>query len=307
MATLDPNTTTHDPHEGTDWVDRVAYPFESHCIGLSAGAVHYIDEGESAPSDPTVVFLHGNPTWSFLYRHLVSGLSDDYRCVALDYLGFGLSEHPEEFSYLPSDHAAVVEEFVETLELEDVVLVVQDWGGPIGLSYVADHPENVRGLVVMNTWAWPMDDLSTRAFSWLAGGPLGRILCVRFDAFTRLVMLTAYADRSKLTPEIHEQYRRTHPPGKRTGTWVFPRAITGEREWLADLWKRLDSLRDHPALLAWGMEDPAFDPEKLRTFEVFFRNSETVEFPGVGHYIQEEAGEGLVPPVRAFLDGLDGT
>ena len=295
----------HEPRERRDWVDREAYPFESHYLDLDAGTVHYVDEGESPPDEPTLVFLHGNPTWSFLYRHLVRGLSGEYRCVAPDHLGFGLSDHPEGFSYLPSDHAAVFEAFVDELGLEDLVLVVQDWGGPIGLSYAADNPENVRALVVMNTWCWPMDDRATRLFSWVAGGPIGRWACERFDAFTRLVMLTAYAERSKLTPEIHEQYRRTHPPGRRTGTWVFPRAIVGEHAWLEELWERVGSLEGHPTLLAWGMEDPAFDVEKLRTFETFFRNSETVEFPGVGHYIQEEVGEELVEPIRTFLTALE--
>jgi haloalkane dehalogenase len=86
---------------------------------------------------------------------------------------------------------------------------------------------------------------------------------------------------------------------------VFPRAIVGERAWLEELWGRVGSLEDHPTLLAWGMEDPAFDAEKLHTFETLFRNSETVEFPGVGHYLQEELGEDLVEPIRAFLVGLE--
>ena len=288
-----------------DWVDREAYPFESRYVALDAGTVHYVDEGESGLGEPTLVFLHGNPTWSFLYRHLVRGLSGEYRCVAPDHLGFGLSDHPGGFSYLPSDHAAVFGAFVDELGLEDVVLVVQDWGGPIGLSYAADHPENVRGLVVMNTWCWPMDDRATRLFSWVAGGLVGRWSCERFDAFTRLAMPMAYAERSRLTPEIHEQYRRTHPPGRRTGTWVFPRAIVGERAWLEELWERVGVLEEHPVLLAWGMEDPAFDPGKLRTFETLFRNSETVEFPGVGHYLQEELGEDLVDPIRSFLVALE--
>lgn len=297
-------------HLDTDWVDREAYPFESRCLSLPQGAVHYVDEGPGSGDEgnydgPTLLFLHGNPTWSFLYRHLIRGLRDEYRCVAMDYLGFGLSEHPEGFSYLPSDHATTFEAFVETLGLEDVVLVVQDWGGPIGLSYAADHPENVAGLVVMNTFAWPLDeDFFARTFSWATGGPLGKVLCERFDLFTEVVMRTAYADRSKLTPAIHEQYRRTHPPGKREGTWVFPRALQTETTWLEGLWDRLEALEDHPTLLAWGMADPAFGPEYLRTFETFFRDSETLTFPDVGHYVQEEAGEDLVGPVEAFVAGL---
>ncbi|WP_101294495.1 alpha/beta fold hydrolase [Halegenticoccus soli] len=288
------------------WLDRSAYPFASKCLGLDAGAVHYVDEGPTDEGE-TLLMLHGNPTWSFLYRHLVGGLSDEHRCVALDYLGFGLSEAPAGFSYRPEDHAAVVREFVETLALADVTLVVQDWGGPIGLSYALDRPENVRALVAMNSFAWPVrDDRHFRAFSWAAGGPVGRVLCERYDFFTRVVMPLAFADRSKLPRAVHEQYRRPFDdPDRRIGTWVFPRCIVDSTPWLAALWEGRGAIADLPALLAWGMEDPAFRPRELRTFEGLFPDADVRRYDGVGHYVQEELGPDLVPPIRSFLDGLD--
>ena len=286
------------------WVDRRAYPFESRFLDLSRGTVHYVDEGPADP-DGTLLFLHGNPTWSFLYRHLIRGLREDYRCIALDHLGFGLSDHPAGFSYLPSDHAAVLEAFVGTLGLEGIVPVVHDWGGPVGLSYAAEHPGNVRGLVVTNTLCWPVSgDPRFEAFSRLVGGPPGRLACERLNAFVEYVMPLAYADRSRLTLAIHEQYRRPLPPGKRTGTWVLPRAFRIEREWLADLRRRVSTVGDHPVLLAWGMDDRLFRERELRRFEAAFENARTVEFRGVGHYVPEEAGSDLVDPIRAFLAGL---
>ncbi|NBC18401.1 MAG: alpha/beta fold hydrolase, partial [Bacteroidetes bacterium] len=90
--------------------------------------MHYVDEGDGPP----VLMLHGNPTWSFLYRHLVRGLSDRYRCVAPDYLGFGLSDKPPGWTYRPVDHARHIAHLIDTLALRDLTLVVQDWGGPIG-------------------------------------------------------------------------------------------------------------------------------------------------------------------------------
>jgi len=289
---------------GVDWVDRTAYPLESRFLDLSEGTVHYVDEGP-ADSEVTLLFLHGNPTWSFLYRHLVCGLRKEYRCVAPDHLGFGLSEHPEGFSCLPSDHASVIESFVGTLGLEAVVPVVHDWGGPIGLSYAVDHPGNVRGMVAMNTLCWPVSgDPWFEAFSRVVGGPLGRVACERLNAFVEFVMPLAYADRSRLTPAIHEQYRRPLPAGRRKGTWVLPRAFRSEREWLADLWARIPTLEDHPTLLVWGMEDPLFRERELRRFERLFGNARTVELREVGHYVPEEAGSDLVEPVRAFLADL---
>ncbi|WP_416840633.1 alpha/beta fold hydrolase [Haloferax sp. DFSO52] len=288
-------------HTETGWVDRSMYPFESKCLGLSAGAVHYVDEGPDDGGAATLLLLHGNPTWSFLYRHLIRGLRDEYRCVALDYLGFGLSERPPAFSYRPEDHASVVEEFIDELGLEDVVLVVQDWGGPIGLSYAIEHPENVAGLVVMNTWLWPVtDDPHFARYSRLVGGRIGRELCERFDLLTRVIMPLGFADRSKFTDAARLQYRLANQ-NDRTGTAVFPREIIGSQAWLSSLWQRREKLADIPARLIWGMADSAFRPAELRTFEGLFEDSKTVRLYGVGHDVPEEFGADLVPLVRDFL------
>ena len=116
------------------------YPFESKWFESSVGAVHYIDEGEG----PAILFLHGNPMWSFLYRKIVRLLRDDFRCVAVDYPGFGLSVRPPGYSYMPREHAVVVGELVRELDLQDAVLMGQDWGGPIGLQVAADSEWSFR-------------------------------------------------------------------------------------------------------------------------------------------------------------------
>lgn len=286
--------------DGPDWLDREAYPFDSHYHDHPEGRVHYVDEGEGRP----VVTLHGNPTWSFLYRELVRGLRDDYRAVAPDYLGFGLSEKPPGFSYRPPDHAAVVADLIDHLGLEDVTLVVHDWGGPIGLHYAAEHPENVRALVVTNTFMWPIEDAAGRAFAALLGGPLGRVLCERYNAFARYVMKLGVADRSRLPPAVHDQYLRPLATAEeRTGTWVFPRELVGSRDWLADLWGRRSRVADLPALLVWGMRDVAFDRDDLRRWQALFPDARTVELGDASHYLHEEKGAETVEPIREFLAG----
>lgn len=130
-----------------DWVDRAEYPFEPEAIILGPGTMRYLDEGDGE----SVVMVHGTPTWSFLYRHLVKGLRDRYRCVVPDHLGFGLSDKPARWSYAPADQARNLTTLIETLGLKDITLVVHDFGGPIGLSYALEHPENVRRLVLFNT------------------------------------------------------------------------------------------------------------------------------------------------------------
>ncbi len=117
------------------------YPFESRWLTTSVGDVHYVDEGQGSP----IVFLHGNPTWSFLYRRIIVALRHRFRCIAVDYPGFGLSDRPTGYGYTPMEHAAVVGEVVDRLELDGVIVMGHDWGGPIGLSVPPTGPTAWQG------------------------------------------------------------------------------------------------------------------------------------------------------------------
>ncbi len=152
--------------------DETLYPFESRWFDSSAGRVHYVDEGFGPP----ILFCHGSPTWSFLYRHIVAGLRDRYRCIAVDHLGFGLSERPESFDYRIAEHSTVLGELIDHLQLDGFVVMGHDWGGgPIGLSAAAERAGRVRGIVLGNTVFWPIEPLANRAFSAImSSGPMQR-------------------------------------------------------------------------------------------------------------------------------------
>src|SRR3546814_1714863 len=168
------------------------FPYTTLCrsyIGCVAGEV--------------LLFVHGNPTWSVMYRHPIRGLSDRYRFVAPDHLGFGLSDKPEGPSYLPQFHAKNLGRLIEQLELTNVTLVIHDWGGPIGFSYALAHPENVKRLIVFNTSCWSLRGVAgAERFSRIVGSPLGRFVCRSFNAFPRFVIPRVMGDRSKLIVEI---------------------------------------------------------------------------------------------------------
>jgi haloalkane dehalogenase len=127
--------------------------------------VHYVDEGEGRP----LLLLHGNPTWSFLYREIIRGLRDSYRCIAVDHPGFGLSMPARGYGFTAAEHAAALEQLVLRLDLTDVTMMVQDWGGPIGFAVAVRHPERFSAFVIGNTWAWPKSDLGTQMFSRMLG------------------------------------------------------------------------------------------------------------------------------------------
>lgn len=166
-------TYDHAASARPSWVDDDVFPFESHFVELDGNVVHYIDEG----SGPTLLMAHGNPTWSLLYRDVVLALRDRFRCVALDYPGFGLSVAAPGYRYLPEDHAAVVVAFLDRLELTGATLVAHDWGGPIGLFAVEQRLDRFERLVLTNTWAWPLNgDLQVELASRLMGGPVRPVL-----------------------------------------------------------------------------------------------------------------------------------
>ncbi|NBC17594.1 MAG: alpha/beta fold hydrolase, partial [Bacteroidetes bacterium] len=213
------------------------------------------------------------------------------------------SDKPPGWTYRPVDHARHIAHLIDTLALRDLTLVVQDWGGPLGLWYAVHHPERIRRLVIMNTWMWPVaQDWHFVGFSTLMGGPLGRLACTYLNAFARVVMPLGFGDRARLTPDAHRHYLRPlDRPEVRKGTWVFPKEIVGSTVWLARLWARRHAITDRPALLVWGLKDLAFREHELRRWQALLPHAETQRLPTVGHYVQEEMGPALVPIVHDFL------
>jgi pimeloyl-ACP methyl ester carboxylesterase len=137
------------------------YPFTDRCIDLGFGDYHYFDESPEGTPKGIALMVHGNPTSSFVYRDVATNLlANRYRVVAVDHYGFGESAHPSiaEFGYAPSDHSKVLTDFVDALDIDNVTLVVQDWGGPIGLTMAVNRPERIKNIVIMNTWAWQITE-----------------------------------------------------------------------------------------------------------------------------------------------------
>ena len=155
-------------------VPQTVFDVDHRFIDLPSGAhIHYVDEGQ----EPVILFLHGNPSWYFQWRDLIHGLRGSYRCISLHYLGFGLSNASPGFGFTHREENLVVEEFVNNLACTIITLVMQDWGGPIGLGFAEHNPSLVRGVIFGSTWAWPTDTSTARGkFSLIAGGPIGEFI-----------------------------------------------------------------------------------------------------------------------------------
>jgi haloalkane dehalogenase len=277
-----------------DWVPDALYPFEDRYVEIGDARVHYVDEGQGPP----LLLLHGNPTWSFLYRELIDGLRERHRCIALDYPGFGLSRASPDYGFTPAEHAEIVERFLLELDLRDLTLMVQDWGGPIGFAVATRHPDRFRGFVIANTWAWPKADVGTQIFSRVLGGPLGGYLIRQRNFFVERI-LPSGVRRKELPDAVMDAYRGPFPdPDSRRPVHVFPREILASRPFLAQVEAGLPALRDRPALIVWPTKDIAFRKPERRRWEGHFPDHRTVVLEGAGHYVQEDAGGEIVAAIR---------
>jgi haloalkane dehalogenase len=287
-----------------DWFDEDLFPFESHTVEIDGSVVHYIDEGEGVP----LLMLHGNPTWSFLYRKLIGGLSGTFRCIALDYPGFGLSTAPAGYTYTAAEHSAVVEGFIDQLGLDGIVLVVQDWGGPIGMGVATRRPERFQAFVIGNTWAWPFgDDPRISRFSAAMGGDRsGELLSQRLNVFVN-VFLKRGMRRRKPTEDEMGMWRGPFPTVEsRLPVRVFPREIVSAAPFLEEIENGLENIADRPALLFHADKDMAFGRRELRRWESIFPDHRTYVLEGAGHYWQDDAGNEAVLAIRDWWSSLPG-
>ncbi len=276
--------------------DPELYPFRSRWLDSSAGREHYIDEGEGPP----ILFLHGNPTWSFLYRDVVIRLRKRFRCVAMDYPGFGLSEHPDDYGYTPREHAEVVGELVQSLDLKDLTIMGQDWGGPIGMKVALDQVARLRALVMSNTWYWPSEVRRFKAFSRVMSSPILQKMILSRHFFVERLLPRGV--RRKLSEHEMDHYRGPLPsPESRAAVAILPSQIMDALFWLGEIAHAAPRMLGKvPLLLTWGVQDFAFTPRFMDRFRSDFKNV-TVRRIDARHYVPEDAPEEVAEAIEEFL------
>lgn len=274
--------------------DRTLFPFESRWFDGAGPRVHYIDEGKGR----AVVMFHGNPTWSFLYRKVINDLKGEFRCIAMDYPGFGLSERPAGYKYTSAEHAGVVGKLVDQLGLDGFIVVGQDWGGPIGMTVALERAERVSGMVFANTWYWPAQG-SLTTFSLVMSSPPLQWLILNRNSFVNFIMPRSVA--IPMPPEVFKTYQDAQPsPNARRGVAVFPRQIRNARPMLERLAAEAPkALAGKPLELVWAMRDPAFGKAAvLARWKRDFPEAHSTQLANANHYIQEDAPEAVAAAVR---------
>lgn len=282
---------------------RVLYPFESHFMDLGGVRYHYLDEGHGEP----VVMLHGNPTWSFYYRHLIADLRGRYRVVAPDHVGCGLSDKPQEYEYTLERHVANLEALIQRLDLKRITLVMHDWGGPIGMGYAVRYPDRVKRFVLFNTAAFwlPHIPLILR----LCRLPLLGTIAVRWlNLFAGLAVIIACRHRERMTREVRAGYLLPYNSyANRIAILRFVQDIPVDSRHpsyrlLQSIEKGLAQFKCHPMIIIWGARDPVFTNPFLESWKERFPDASVKRIDDAGHYVVEDAYERIIPWIEEFLE-----
>ena len=278
------------------------YPFRSNYLEIGGQRMHYVDQG----SGPPILMLHGNPTWSFYYRELIKELSKDYRVIAPDHIGCGLSDKPQRYSYTLKTHIDNLERLIDHLGLEQFTLAVHDWGGAIGFGYAMRHVANVARFVVFNSAAFfgrvPLSIAVCKL-------PVLGALAVRsFNAFARGAVHVACKNRSRMGGQVKAGYLL--PYGSycsRVAIHRFVQDIPMSRshpsyQLIRSIDESLPRFRDRPMIIFWGMQDFCFNESFLNKWMRRFPDAQVHRFADAGHYVVEDAHERIMPLLRGFLD-----
>jgi cis-3-alkyl-4-acyloxetan-2-one decarboxylase len=288
------------PMSDDQW--RSHYPFTSKYMSLPGARMHYVDEGQGRP----ILMVHGNPTWSFYYRKLIQAFRDEYRVVAADHVGCGLSDKPQHYPYTLARRIQDLVDLVKHLDLEDITLVGHDWGGAIGLGVAERVPKRFARIVLLNTGAFPGMRVPWRIracrIPWL-----GSWLVRKLNVFSRAALRMAVVEPRNLTPAARAGLLAPYNSWEsRVAVDAFVKDIPLTK--LHPTWHHLQVLEaglpflaSRPTLFVWGMRDWCFTPACLERLRQSFPEAEVRELHRAGHYVLEDAPHEVIHEMRGFL------
>jgi len=289
------------------------YPFKSNYFEQGGQRLHYLDEGQGPP----VVMVHGNPTWSYYYRHLVGALSRHHRVIVPDHIGCGLSDKPsrEEYPFTLARRIDDLTALIQHLKIsEPIRLVVHDWGGMIGFGWAVNHPRQVESLVVLNTAAFGLPE--GKKIPWqlrlVRETPFGRLLVQGFNLFAKGAV-SSCVTKSVMDQETREAFLKPYDSwSHRLAVYRFVEDIPLTEAHpsyakVREIQSKLPLLRQKSMLIAWGLKDFVFDADYLREWKTHFPEAQVLEFAESGHYILEDERALLCKKIPEFYGDPPGS
>lgn len=282
-----------------NWLDTDLYPFEPHHIICNGHRYHYVDTG----TGPVLLFVHGTPSWSFEFRTAIQQLSSSYRCIAVDHIGFGLSDKPEQYAYSLDNHVANLKQLMDELHIASFTLIAHDFGGPIGLRLACSMPERVQHIILANTWCFSAEhEPEFKKLRRVLKSPLLPFLYRQLNFSARFLLPAAFGNKKHLTAALHKHYTAPFSrASERNGTLAFAKSLLHDQQWFAETGEQCAVLRDKRVLLLWGMKDSFITPKYADKLMQMFPHADRIDFPEAGHFVFEEKGEEVSREIWKFL------
>ena len=279
------------------------YPFQSHFLDLGGLRYHYLDEGHGEP----IVMVHGNPSWSFYYRHLVQDLRTRYRVIVPDHVGCGFSDKPQRYEYRLERHIGNFEALIQSLDLENITLAMHDWGGPIAMGFAVRHPEKVRRFVIFNTAAFWLPHIPW--FLRLSALPMFGALAIRgMNLFAIVTTMVGCRHRERMTKAVRDAYLLPYDSyANRIAILRFVQDIPFHPQHpsytlLRSIEEGLAQFKNRPMLILWGGRDPVFTAAFFESWKSRFPGASVRWIDDAGHYVIEDAYERIIPWLNDFLE-----
>ena len=243
--------------------------------------MHYVDEGEG----DIILFVHGTPAWSFLYREHIAELSKNYRCIAIDHIGFGLSEKPEAFDEKPESHSFNLTEFIEKLDLKKITIAVHDFGGPIGLSSAIQVHDRIKQVVMFNTWLWETKtNPEAQKVDNIINSGIAKFLYLRMNFSPKYLLKKGFHEKKNLSKKTHEHYIKPFPnKSSRASLLNLGKSLVGSSDFYQEQWLSLDRLEQKPWLILWGTKDEFITTKYLDKWKKRLPNAPVREY-ACGHF-----------------------
>lgn len=278
------------------------FPFKSHFATICGTQIHYVEEGAGQP----VLFIHGNPTWSYLWRNIIPKVAETERAIAIDLLGFGKSDKPADADYSFDQHCAIVNEFIQAMSLTNVSLVLHDWGGLIGMNYAIDHIANVRKVVLLSTFVAPVALPFAPVLRLFRNAVLTTLFVQRLNLFMPLALRFGVAKQSSMSDGVREQYYAPFPDyGSRRSVRRWPEQIPlvpadSTYQTLERIGKALPSF-NRQVLVLKADRDPILTMKRAEWLVQTLPHARLEVIEQAGHFAQEDQPEKIAEAISAFM------